>query len=155
MDAMTIFRRCREAGADIEALEMKIRQRRDALTQVTQTLDTTGGGKGPAGDRMAGVVAAIADLDARIRDRRERQAVEIAAACVLMDTLEEKYARVLHLYYVKGLTVRAAARRMKYSEGYVRKLKREAEDAAGALDPETVRASLPDWYTRRGGGERE
>ena len=32
---------------------------------------------------------------------------------------------------------------------------REAEDAAGALDPETVRASLPDWYTRRGGEGRE
>lgn len=146
MDAMTIFRRCREAGADIEALEARIRQRREALTQVTQALDSTGGGRSPAGDRMGTVVAAIADISARIEDRKQRQSVEIAAACVLMDMLEEKYSNVLHLYYVKGLTVRAVAKRLRYSEGYTRKLKRDAEDAARAISPEMVRECVPDWY---------
>lgn len=145
MDAMTIFRRCREAKTDIEALEMRIRQRRDALTQVTQAMGD-GGGRGSPSDRMGTVVAAIADMSAQIEQRQQRQSVEIAAACVLLDMLEEKYSRVLHLYYVKGLTVRAVAKRLKYSEGYMRKLKRDAEDAAMEIDQDTVRGCVPEWY---------
>ena len=146
MDAMTIFRRCREAKADIEALEMRIRQRRDALTQVTQAIGNEGGGHGSPSDRMGTVVAAIADLSTQVEQRQQRQSVEIAAACVLMDQLDEKYSRVLHLYYVKGLTVRAVAKKLKYSEGYTRKLKRDAEDAAREIGPDAVRESLPEWY---------
>ena len=147
MDAMTIFRRCRDARGDIEALEERIRQRRDALTQVTQAMDATGGGHGSPSDRMGTVVAAIADLSAQADARRQRQSVEIAAACVLCDMLDEKYSRVLHLYYVNGMTVRAVAKKLKYSEGYIRKLKRDAEDAVRGIDPDTVRGCVPEWYS--------
>lgn len=145
MDAMTILKRCREAPKDLETLEIRIRQRRDALTQVSAAADQ-GGGRGTPGDRMAAVVAAIADIEQQATERRQRLSVEVAAACVLLDMLDERYSRVLHLYYVKGLTVRLAAKKMKYSEGYLRRLKREAEDAARAIPEDEVRQSAPEWY---------
>ena len=42
----------------------------------------------------------------------------------------------------------AIAKRMGYTEGYIRKLKKEGENLMDALPVDTVAACLPAWYIR-------
>ena len=147
MDAMTVLRRCRASGADLEALDVWIRQRRDAVTTITVNLDRAGG-RGPASDRMASAAAEIADMERQQRDRRERQAVELVAVSLLAERLPPVQGQVLYLYYGKGLTLRAVAKRVRYTEGYVRKLRREAEEALRQVPPGEVDELLPAWYVK-------
>ena len=90
--------------------------------------------------------AAVADLEARAQQRRERQAVELVAVNALAERLEGVQGRIVYLYYGKALTVRAVAKRVKYTEGYVRRLRREAEDQLRQVPAEEVDELLPPWY---------
>lgn len=145
MDAMTVLRRCRASGADLEALDVRIRQRRDAVTTITVSLDRAGG-RGPASDRMASAAAEIADMERQQRDRRERQAVELVAVSLLAERLPPVQGQVVYLYYGKAMTLRAVAKRVRYTEGYVRKLRREAEEELRRVPHEEVDELLPAWY---------
>ena len=51
-----------------------------------------------------------------------------------------------YLYYGKGMNARAIARRMQYSEGYVRQLKRRAEDQLREISGARLYDYLPAWY---------
>lgn len=146
---MTILRRCRESGTDLSELEERIRQRRDAVTTISVSLDRDGGagGSGTPSDRIAAAAAAVADLEKQAERRRERQAVEIMAVNVLADRLPGVQGRIIYLYYAKALTVRAVAKRVKYTEGYVRKLRREAENQLREVPGEEVDELLPPWYS--------
>lgn len=147
MDAMTILNRCRKSGAELEEMEAQIRQRRDAVTTISASLGREGG-RGPATDRMASVAAAIADMETKISARRERQAVELMATSALSELLSPNVlGQIIYLYYGKAMTVRAVAKRIRYTEGYVRKLRRDAEDVLRALPETVVDELLPPWYS--------
>lgn len=147
MDAMTILIRCRRSNADLAELEEKARQRRDAVTTITAALDREGG-RGPATDRIASAAAAVADIETQAERRRERQAVELVAVVQLSDMLPGIQGRIIYLYYGKALTVRAVAKRVKYTEGYVRRLRRIAEDTLRMLPEAQVESLVPQWYIR-------
>jgi len=145
MDAMTILKRCRASSAELEELDARIRQRRDAVTMISVSLDRDGG-RGPSTDRLADAAAAVADLEKKAERRRERQAVELVAVTALADRLPGVQGRIIFLYYGKAMTVRAAAKRVKYTEGYVRKLRREAEDQLRSVPETEVDELVPPWY---------
>ena len=49
---------------------------------------------------------------------------------------------------MKRLDTPEIARKEKYTAGYVRKTKRNAEQLLEMLDPDRVRGTLPAWYLR-------
>lgn len=146
MDALTIMTRCRNAAADMEELEGRIRQRRDALESAGGAPGVSASRQGMVRDRMAEAVSAITELEKRLAARRERYAVEIVAASAISESLDQPGGRVAYLYYGKGLNARAIARRMQYSEGYVRQLKRRAEDQLRGISGAQLYDYLPAWY---------
>lgn len=145
MNAMTILNRCRAAERDMAEIEERIRQRRDAMTMLSAAPGREGG-QGPARDRMAETAAAIADMERQLEDRRARHAVELVAVSALSETLDGAEGRVVYLYYGKGLTARAVARRLKYTEGYIRQLRKRAEDRLREIEGERLMEYAPAWY---------
>ena len=145
MKAMTILTRCRAAEADMRRIRQKIRQRQEAAECITPLLDDTGGGHGGNSepDRIGTLACAITELEAALQEREKALRVELAAVCVFLDTLDETESAVLHNYYVTRLNVGAIAAKLQYTEGYIRKLKPEAEKKLDLLDDATVRAALP------------
>ena len=154
MEAMEILRRCREASGEIARLRVRIQQRRDAMTSIGAAPPDDKGGSRARGDpdRIGRLVAEVDALEKAIEGREQEYAVETAAACVLLDTLPELDSRVLHAYYVKRESVTVIARRLKYQDGYLRKVKSRGEKALTALPGETVTAALPAWYIKKHGG---
>lgn len=53
---------------------------------------------------------------------------------------------MLHAYYIKHETTTGIARKKRYQESYIRKVKRRGEKALDALTPEQVADTLPVWY---------
>lgn len=151
MDAITILRRCRQSQIEIERLETQVWQRRDAMSSLQGPRMDPDGGSRPTGDqdkigRMIGDVDAI---ERRLQDRRQEQAVETASSCAMLDMLPDLESRVLYGYYVKRMTTAQVAKRERYQESYVRKVKRRGENALRLLTPERVRDTLPRWYLER------
>ena len=89
MDAMTILRRCREAGHDIERLEQLIAQRREVLDGLSgPQMDPNGGGRGGADpDKVGRIVADIDELERKKQRREDEHEVEKVAATAMMDWL--------------------------------------------------------------------
>lgn len=144
MDAIEILRRCRTAERDIERLRIMIRQRREIIDRYARA-PGAGGPREPSGP-LARILTDTEALEGRLRNREERKAAETAAACVLLDRLPELENRVLYALYLRGDTIAAAAKRLRYSEGYVRKIKARGESALGTLRGADVLAALPRWY---------
>ncbi len=149
MKAMTILTRCRNAAADERRIAQQIQRRRDAMNCITPRMDTTGGGRGTAEpDKIGAFVAAVAELERRLRLRQQAHSIEIAAACALLDTLPESESTILHEYYVKGGKVPSIAKRLGYSESYARKLKADGERHLNEMPEDVVAAALPAWYAQ-------
>lgn len=157
MNAMTILRRYRAAKDDIRKLQQRIDQRRDVLTSLgSLQADPNGGSKGTTDpDRNGRILAEIDELERQIEARREAEKVEANAVPALLDMVPELEGRVLFLYYVKRIDTGAIARKEKYTAGYVRKTKRNAEQLLEMLSPDRVATTLPAWYLREKGGDDE
>lgn len=153
MKAMTILTRCRAAEADMRRLRQRIRQRREAAESITPVTTDTGSRQPSNGepDRLAVLLCAITELEAALEAREKARRVEVAAVCVYLDTLEETESTVIHRYYVTRLKVSAIAAEMNFTEGYIRRLKVEAERKLDALSDADVRAALPPWYLKESG----
>ena len=148
---MTILRRCRSSAEEIERLETRIWQRRDAMSSIRSPQpDPIGGsaGTGPV-DKIGKMLGEVDALERRLNQRREEQAAETAACCALLDMLPDLESRVLYGYYVQRQSTAAVARQQKYQEGYVRKVKRRGEEAVVLLTEDRIRALLPRWYLER------
>lgn len=147
MKASTILNRCRNAEADKRRIRQRIAQRRDAIACITPRADTVGGGRGASEpDKIGAFVAAVAELEERLKQRQQAHSVEIAVACTLLDTLPEAESAILHEYYVKGGKIPGIAKRLGYSESYARKLKSDAERHLDEVPESSVAAALPAWY---------
>ena len=62
--------------------------------------------------------------------------------------LAENESAVLHQFYIKRQKIPAIARKLGFTEGYIRKLKTMGERMLDELPQETVRGALPCWYIR-------
>lgn len=147
MDAMMILRRCRNAEEDLRRIRQRIRQRREAMTGISgPSADPSGGSRGSEPDKLGRMVADLDALERKLAAREQARAVETAAACVLLDGLPDLENRVLYRYYVRVESVPAVAKAMKYSEGYVRRIKARGERMMREVPAEAVAAALPAWY---------
>lgn len=147
MKAMTILTRCRNAEADERRIRQRISQRRDAIACMTPHVNAIGGGRGTSEpDKIGAFVAAVTELEERLKLRQQARSVEIAAACTLLDALPEAESSIVHQYYVKGGKIPSIAKRLGYSESYVRKLKADAEKHLAEIPESVVASALPAWY---------
>jgi chromosome segregation ATPase len=149
MKAMTMLDRCRNAESDMRRLRQRIQQRREAAECITPKVDAIGGGRGTSDpDKIATLVAAINELEAELKAREQARRVEAAAACALLDALPEYESAVLHQFYVQRAKVSSIAKKLRFTEGYIRKLKAEGEKLLGVLPSADVDKTLPAWYLR-------
>ena len=147
MKAMTILTRCRNAEADERRIRQRISQRRDAIACMTPRINAIGGGRGTSEtDKIGAFVAAVTELEERLRLRQQAHSVEIAAVCTLLDVLPEAESSIVHEFYVKGAKIPSIAKRLGYSESYARKLKADAEKHLSEIPESTVASALPAWY---------
>lgn len=155
MEAITIFKRCRAAAGDIRRLNQRIMQWRDAMTSISAPQADPNGGSHGTGDpdKNGRMLAEIDSLERSLAARKEARTVEIAAACVLLDQLQELESKVLHGYYIRQESIAAIARRLQYQDSYLRKVKINAEKALGDLTEDQVAAALPPWYLQEYGGD--
>ena len=155
MEAITIFKRCRAAAGDIRRLTQRIQQRRDAMTSISAPQADPNGGSHSQGDPdiMGKMMADIDELERSLEARKQARTVEIAAACVLLDKLQDPESSVLHGFYIKQESTASIARRLKYQDSYIRKVKINGEKALGELTADQVAAALPPWYLREYGGK--
>ncbi len=154
MNAMTILKRCRAAKSDIGRIQQRIEQWRDVLTSKSAPqADPNGGSRGTGDkDKTGRIEAEIDVLERQKKAREEAYEAEKVAVCALMGMLPDLEGKVLHDYYVKRWDTPEIARKEKYTAGYVRKTKRNAEQLLDMLDPDRVNATLPAWYLREKGG---
>jgi hypothetical protein len=155
MNAMTILKRCRDAKNDIGRLLQRIEQRREVLNSLSAPqADPNGGSRGTGDkDKIGKILADIDELEREIRARTEAEQAEKVSACALLDMVPELEGRILYDYYVKRWDTQEIARKEKYTAGYVRKTKRNAEQLLTMLDVDRVNGTLPGWYLREKGGE--
>jgi hypothetical protein len=147
---MTILMRCREAEADMRRIRQRIRQRQEAAECITPVMDIAGvkgHGTGEP-DRIGVLVGAISELETALEARERARRVEVAAVCVLLDRLTETESAVLYSYYVTRLKLGAIAAKLSFTDGYIRKLKADAETKLDTPDGASVRAALPPWYLK-------
>ena len=153
MEAITILKRCRNAAGDIRKLRESIQRRREALYNIGAPQADPNGGSRSQGehDKTGKLLGDIDALERRLEARNQARPVELAAACVLLDMLPELESKVLHAYYIKHESTPGIARRLKYQESYIRKVKRRGENILGELTPDQVGETLPAWYLRNEG----
>lgn len=156
MEAITIFKRCRAAAGDIRRLTQRIQQRRDAMTSISAPQADPNGGSHSRGapDKIGKMLADIDALERSLETRKQARTVEIAAACVLLDRLPDLESNVLHGFYIRQESTANIARRLRYQDSYIRKVKINGEKALGELTADQVAAALPPWYLREYGGEK-
>lgn len=157
MNALTILKRCRAAESDLERLQQRIDQRREVLTSIGAPLgDPNGGSRATVDkDKTGRVLAEIDELERQMQDRKEAENAERVAALALIDMVPDLEGRVLYDYYVKRWDTPEIARREKYTAGYIRKTKRNAENLLSMLGRDRVSGTLPDWYIKKKGEDAE
>ena len=144
--AMEILERCRRAGADTQRLREKIGMFRDAAGRMTSSIDGVGSRSTGESDHMATLMGEIDEVERQLRQREREYAVEISAACQLLDALPPMECQVLNRYYVRRETLNAIAVGMGYSYSYVRTLKTSGRDALRQVPEGAVARMLPEWY---------
>lgn len=154
MKAITILKRCRAAGDDIDRLQQRIDQWHDVLTSLgAPQADPNGGSRGSGDkDKIGRIYAEIDALEREKTARQERAEAERVATRALMDLVPDLEGKILFDYYARGWDTSRIAREEKYTAGYVRKTKRAAEQLLDMLDPTRVDSTLPAWYLREKGG---
>lgn len=150
MRAMTILRRCREAADELRRYDQRIRQRREAMGVSGVQMDPNGGSRGGGDpDRMGRMMADLDLIERAKADREDARKAEVASAVLILDMLPELESGILHRYYILRESTGEIARKEKYEASYVRKKKRDGEEALGLIRPERIADTLPRWYLER------
>ena len=143
MNAIRILNDCRSAPEEIRRTEQRIWQRQRFVAG--RRTDRPGNA-----ERLR---EEIRQLQEELTGMQQRSAVLIAAACALLDHLPGTESEVLYGYYIEGQSVAGLARKLSYSEGYVRKLRRQGEDQLRRIPAAEVARQLPAWYVREAEGD--
>lgn len=147
MNALELLTRCRDAESDMRRIEARIAQRRDALERITACYAPREGGSGSvSSDKMADMIAAIDELERCLQKRKQAYAAECTAACDLIGRLNEREAQVIDGAYMRREPISVIARRCGYTEGYMRRVKSQAEQYLGQISDAEVQGMMPEWY---------
>lgn len=151
MQAMTVLKRCRSGKEDIRRLNLRIRQRREAMSSIGgMRMDPNGGSKGTADpDKYGRMEAEIDVLERQKAEREDARRAEINSALILLEELDELESEILHRYYLMGDILAEISRTKNYDESYIRKKKKSGEDAMRRIPPERVAETLPVWYLKK------
>lgn len=156
MKAIIILNRCRAAEKDLATIQEKIERRRERLDDTSAPqVDPNGGSRGSGDrDKTGRLMGEIDALERQKQAREDAKNAEEVAAFALVDRLPDLEGKVIYKYYVKRMDTTAIAKdpkdpRNRYTAGYIRKVKRNAEQLLDMMDPEQVAALLPPWYVQR------
>ena len=156
MKAIIILNRCRAAEKDLATIQEKIERRRERLDDTSAPqVDPNGGSRGSGDkDKTGRLMGEIDALERQKQAREDAKNAEEIAAFALVDRLPDLEGKVIYKYYVKRMDTTAIAKdpkdpRNRYTAGYIRKVKRNAEQLLDMMDPEQVAALLPPWYVQR------
>ena len=157
MKAINILKRCRAAKNDVERLQQRIEQRREVLDSLSAPqADPNGGSRGIGDkDKIGRVLADIDEIEREIEARKEAAEAERVAGCAIVDMVPALEGKILYDYYIRRWDTAQIARKEKYTAGYVRKTKRNAEQLLEMISQERVNSTLPPWYLREKGGENQ
>lgn len=146
MIAMQIFERCRAAEGDKRAMRERIKRYMESATRITAALDGVGERSTDEQDKLAAIMGEVDELEQAIKAREKRYAVEVAAACKLLDMLPEQECRIINGYYLDGTALTVLAKKLSYSYGYVRTIKSQACAHLDSIPEAMVAQLLPAWY---------
>jgi len=146
MKAMTILTRCRRAEDDLRRIQQRIQQRREAAESVVPKTDRVGARGAAHPDWMGENLAAVSEQEARLTARERAYMAEVDAVCLILDRLTETESAVLYQFYINRQKAAYIAKKQGFSEGYVRKIKADAERAIEAIPEEWVETVVPKWY---------
>ena len=146
MNGVDILKRCRSAGEEIRRLTEKWKRLEECATSVSSPLNSTGGSRSGVTDRVARFATEIDECRRAIAARRKRFDVELLTSCDLINRLTEPECSVIYRFYIQGQTVAEIAKALKYSEGYVKQVKRRGLDQIGAIPAAEIERMVPDWY---------
>jgi len=146
MKAIDILEACRAAPAEIRAIEQRRQEYLETAEAMGRAPDPTGVSGGGSGDKTGSFATLAADQARLKKVRQARMQAETKAARKLLDHLPSEQSNVLHLYYIRGLTLNAIALRKRISYSYVRRMKKSAEKTLEAFDGAELEALLPKWY---------
>ena len=151
MKAMEILRRCRSAKAELAQLQQRIDQRHDVLTSLSAPQASPDRGSRGTGDldKTGRIYSDIDLLEREKAARGEEYEAEKISALALADMIPDLEGKVIFDYYVRVWDTTEIARKEKYTAGYVRKTKRQAEQLLEMLSAERVESTLPAWYLKR------
>lgn len=149
MTAMEIFEKCKAAEGDKKKLRDKIQRYRDSAGRMNAALDGIGARSTDEPDKLLAIMAEISELEGSIRQRDEEYAVEVAAACRLLDMLPDTECKIINAFYLQDHTLTLIARELNYSYGYTRTLKSIACTHLEAIPESMVTALLPAWYREK------
>lgn len=156
MKAIIILNRCRAAEKDLATIQEKIERRRERLDDTSAPqVDPNGGSRGSGDkDKTGRLMGEIDALERQKQAREDAKNAEEVAAFALVDRLPDLEGKVVYKYYVKRMDTTEIAKdpkdpRNRYTAGYIRKVKRNAEQLLDMMDPEQVAALLPPWYVQR------
>ena len=128
MTAYDVMRRLRGRSDECEALKAKIDMRRDAVTSITAAYGEKGSRGSAESDRYAAYAAAVTELTGELDRLRCRWQQEMDYCLRLVDRLTGPQAKLLYLYYGKSWTVSGIAKSEGYTDGYVKRVKRETDE---------------------------
>ena len=143
MNAIRILNDCRSAPEEIRRTEQRIWQRQRFVAG--RRTDRPGNAEQLREE--------IERLQEELTRQQQRSAVLTAAACALLDRLPGTESAVLYGYYIEGQSVAGLARKLSYSEGYVRKLRKQGEDRLRRIPGSEAARQLPAWYIREVEGD--
>ena len=146
MKALQLLERCRALEHDLQAVESKIQRYRESATRVTSAIDGVGARGTAEPDKLVAIMAEIDELEREKAQREREYAVEVSAACKLLDKLPEIESAVLNGYYIQAKALKLVARNLNYSYGYVRAIKSNATARLDELPEAVVASLLPAWY---------
>lgn len=148
MNAVDILKHCRAAQRDITDLTEQLERKREILTALpTLKTDDTGGGRGtPERDKIGRVLADIDLIEREIRTREAERDAESIAAASFLDRLSPTESKILFEYYIKRWDTGKIASTSNYTDGYIRKAKRDAEKKLSLVSYEKIKYLFPDWY---------
>lgn len=147
MTCLELLAACRARHREIQTIEERIRDAREAMTSVS----VSGGGfsgHGSGGDRFAAHAARVDALQTRLILARKKLAAEGQAVILLTASMPDSPRRCLRAFYGKAMAPSAIAAEMGCTVGNVHKALASGRALAARIHDGDVEDALPVCYLR-------